>query len=51
MKERLLMCQNCDGITRTLVTHRYASSGKRAGKLTRRVEHCTECNKRRITKK
>ncbi len=50
MKEKLLHCSNCNEITRTLVIHRYASAGKRAGKLTRKVEHCTECNKRKITK-
>ena len=51
MKERLVHCPYCNDITRTLVIHRYSNAGKRAGKLKRKVEHCTECNKRRITKK
>jgi len=51
MKERLILCSSCKELTRTLVTHRYASGGKRAGKLSRKVEHCTECGNRRITKK
>jgi len=51
MKERLVHCPYCNDTTRTLVIHRYSNAGKRAGKLKRKVEHCTECNKRRITKK
>ena len=51
MKERLVICPYCKDVTRTRVSHRYVSGGKRTGKLTRKVEHCTECNKRRITKK
>ena len=51
MKEKLMHCPYCNDTTRMLVFHRYASGGKRAGKLKRRVEHCTECNRRRIIKK
>jgi len=51
MKERIIMCNSCKELTRTLITHRYASGGKRAGKLSRKVEHCTECGNRKITKK
>jgi len=48
MKEMITKCPVCGIDTRHRITNKFNA---KQGKLRRKVEHCTKCNRRRISKK